>query len=125
MEINGYENYTITRDGKVFNNTTKKELKHFYQPKDGIPFVSLGKNGKWKNFSVGRLVYKHYVGPLEEYEIIGRIDKDKTNNNPENLRVCMDNSKLLKYNNDPKNVKIDFKQAHEKIYLKNSLKINN
>lgn len=89
MEIKGYENYTITRDGKVFNNTGK-ELKQHKTYEHSNFRVQLSKNGKSKNFQVNRLVAEHYIRKIEEDEIVKHIDKNNSNNKVENLEIKFD-----------------------------------
>ena len=85
MEIQGYPNYLIYNDGRVFS----KKRNIFLKPgkdRGGYYFVRLCKNGIPKNFLIHRLVGLHYIPLVEGKNDIDHIDGDKLNNNLNNLR---------------------------------------
>ena len=88
MEIEGYENYLIYNDGRVFNKKRKRFLK---KSKDEYKKVCLyNGDGKPKDFRIHRLVAKYYCineNP-EEYNIVDHIDRNPDNNHYTNLRWC-------------------------------------
>lgn len=82
-QIANYENYSILPNGTVFN---KKGLEISQFNKDGYRCVSLYKNGYKKNFRVHKLVAETFGG-AKPTDTIDHIDRDKSNNNLENLRI--------------------------------------
>ncbi len=87
MEIEGYENYLIYEDGRVYS----KESKIFLKPspdKDGYLIVGLYKDGKRKIFKIHRLVSLHYIPNPNNYECVDHKDRNRQNNSIDNLRWC-------------------------------------
>lgn len=87
-KINGYENYYISDDGKVFSNYSGElvEKTPFYSH-NGYKRITLWNKGKQKKFFVHRLVAEYFVlneKPLE-YDSVDHKDTDRTNNNWWNL----------------------------------------
>ena len=85
MEIEGYENYLIYDDGRVYSKNVNRFLK---QCKDGKGYYSINlcKNGKIKMFNIHRLVGLHFIPKVEGKDIIDHIDRNNTNNHVSNLR---------------------------------------
>ena len=52
----------------------------------GYPFVVLCQNGQTKGFNVHALVAEAFIGPRPEGWVVDHMDRDRTNNNVENLR---------------------------------------
>jgi len=88
MEIEGYENYLIYNDGRVYSKTKNKFMKSTLDKKKGYYIVSLYKNKKYKSFRIHRLVALHYLERVEGKDEVDHIDRDKTNNHVSNLRWC-------------------------------------
>jgi hypothetical protein len=88
VAIEGYDDYFISDDGKVFS-TKYKEMREVKQRinKQGRPYVNLCKNGKYKSFVTHRLVAKHYLPDFTLDLQVNHIDGDKTNNNVSNLEM--------------------------------------
>lgn len=78
MPVANHDGYIISRKGEVINIKTKKYL--CGSMRNGYVRVTLGD----KPYSLHRLVYESFVGPISG--IIDHIDGDKTNNSLENLR---------------------------------------
>lgn len=76
------ENYTITKDGKVYSNLSKKYLKTFIR--NGYETITIKK----KNYKIHRLVALTYLTKIEGKDFINHIDGNKLNNNLENLEWC-------------------------------------
>ena len=86
--IEGYEDYSIDEDGNVYSMKSG-ELKKLKPTKNSCGYlqVALSKNGKVKIFKVHRLVYKTFIKDILKDMEIDHIDKDKTNNKLNNLRL--------------------------------------
>tara|TARA_R110000796_G_C14343767_1_gene410704 strand:- start:38 stop:520 length:483 start_codon:yes stop_codon:yes gene_type:complete len=85
MDIKGYENYTISEEGEVYNKKYERYLKHSNNGK-GYLFVNLCKDGKKKQYYIHRLIALHYIEKPEDKLEVDHIDRDKTNNSVNNLR---------------------------------------
>lgn len=87
--INGFENYSVTLDGRVINNTTKKRKK----PSDnhsgnGYLYVDLYKDGKRHRKYVHRLVAEAYLLNPYNLPLVNHIDGNTKNNYYKNLEWC-------------------------------------
>lgn len=85
-QIIGYENYSISEDGKVFNSRGR-EIKPFINNcHKGYLRVTLSSKGKSKNFHVHRLVAQHY---LDDFDVTLQVDHivGHLNNHYSNLRM--------------------------------------
>ena len=88
-----YPNYTITTDGRIFNVTTGRELKHSYVGKRHDPAINLRENKKGITAKVALLVLETYTGkpaPLTDKHSalswsVNHIDGNWKNNNLSNL----------------------------------------
>ena len=85
MEIEGYKNYLIYDDGRVFSKKSNKFLKPALNS-DGYCTVSLCENGKQKSHKVHRLVAIYYIPNPENKREVDHINRIKTDNRIENLR---------------------------------------
>jgi len=84
-KIDDYD-YSININGEVRNNKTGKILKGWINRK-GYYKVGLSKNDKRKIFTIHRLLYKYFKDDYQEELDIDHIDKNRKNNNLENLRM--------------------------------------
>lgn len=86
MEIQGYSNYLIYNDGRVFSKKRNK----FLNPRlsnTGYRMVSIyNKNGNQKTCTVHRLVCRAYIPNPENKRYIDHINRNRTDNRVENLR---------------------------------------
>ena len=94
MEIQGYPNYLIYEDGRVWSKPRKSTigrqvkgrfLKPYKNPR-GYHRVCLCRDGKTKLFLVSRLVAQHYIANPENKPEVDHIDRDTDNNHISNLR---------------------------------------
>ncbi len=85
MEIEGYENYLIYEDGKVFSKKRKIFLKSLDNG-DGYLIVALCKDGKKKAFTIHRLIALHYIPNPHNYKCVDHKDRNRQNNSLDNLR---------------------------------------
>tara|TARA_R110002073_G_C9002246_1_gene539009 strand:+ start:19 stop:471 length:453 start_codon:yes stop_codon:yes gene_type:complete len=93
MEIEGYSNYLIYDDGKVWSKNRKKFMNAKLKC-NGYFQLGLYKNNKRKFFLIHRLVALHYIDNPENKPEVDHIDRNKTNNNVSNLRwvTALENS---------------------------------
>ena len=81
--IKGYENYKITKDGKVYGRGGK-ELKQSISNRN-YKRVGLCKNSKIKQFGVHRLVAMAFITNHENKSQVNHKDGNKHNNHCDNL----------------------------------------
>ena len=81
--IEGFENYLISDDGKVYNNKTNKELKQCIST-SGYYYVQLVKNKKKNMKYIHRLVAQAFIKRKKEQ--VDHINGNKLDNHVSNLR---------------------------------------
>lgn len=85
MEIQGFSDYLIYPDGRVFSKRTNKYLKHL-KGKSPYKFVILSVNKKQKNYMIHRLIAEHYIPNPDNKSQVDHIDRNPENNHIKNLR---------------------------------------
>lgn len=108
MEIIDYPNYKIYPDGKVWSQQNNKFLTPVIN-EYGYYLYCLCNKDRRKNFKIHKLVAIHYVPNPDNLNQVDHIDRDKTNNNVENLRwVTYRENNHNKINNN-EHINIEFK----------------
>lgn len=83
------ENYSVSLDGRVINNTTKKYKKPINNNSGkGYLYVDLYKNGNRHRKYVHRLVAEAYIPNPLNLPFVNHIDGNPKNNNYKNLEWC-------------------------------------
>lgn len=87
-EIEGYDKYYITDEGKVYSDkyNERRELSPRKNQR-GYLYVNLCKNGKYKSVMVHKLVAKHFLENYTETLQVNHIDGNKLNNDVSNLEM--------------------------------------
>jgi len=89
MEINGFENYLIYEDGRVYSKKRNTTNGGFLKPRTdthGYLRLYLCKDGKPTNKKIHRLIAEHYIPNPHNYPCVDHIDRDRQNNSLDNLR---------------------------------------
>ncbi len=85
MEINGFPNYIIYNDGRIYSKKNNINLKPI-RINGGYYSVNLSNNGKLTYKLIHRLVAEHYISNPENLEEVDHIDRDPANFKSTNLR---------------------------------------
>ena len=85
MEIEGYTNYLIYKDGRIWSKKSNKYLKPCLNGRGYLRHCLYNDNGKIKTRPVHRLVALAYIPNPENRVEIDHINREKTDNRVENL----------------------------------------
>ena len=85
MEIQGYPDYLIYDDGRVYSKNRDKFMSPSIDHK-GYHRVCLCNDGKIKLFLIHRLVASHYIPNPENKPCVDHIDRNPSKNHVSNLR---------------------------------------
>ena len=86
MEIQGFPNYLIYDDGRVWSKVGKGRFLRPAVLKNGYKMVSLFKNGKGTSTYIHRLLAEHYIPNPTNRPCVDHIDRNRGNNDLSNLR---------------------------------------
>lgn len=87
-EIKGYENYILYEDGQIFSKYKNKFIKPEKDTSTGYMRIRLWRNKKKTKFYIHRLIAEHFI-PNDDPDtktIVDHIDRNKENNDIDNLR---------------------------------------
>ena len=111
MEIEGYSDYLIYDDGRVWSKKRKGRFLKHRKNEDGYHKVGFFRDGKEKTFFVSRLVALHYIPNPENKPEVDHINRDIDNNHVSNLRWATGQE-----NQDNKGMRNDNTSGHKYIY---------
>ena len=87
QQIPGHPDYFVNEEGEIFTNVYKKMRKMKGADNNGYKYVCLKVNGKTKLYQLHRLVAKTFLDTYSEDLQVDHIDRCKTNNSVNNLRM--------------------------------------
>lgn len=94
--IEGFENYAIGLDQKVWSFKTNKWLRPGTS-NSGYKIFCLMLNSKKKMVKRSRLMYSTFVGEIPKDKMINHKDLDKWNDHPDNLELTTAKGNRLHY----------------------------
>ena len=100
MEIQGYSNYLIYPDGRVFSKKSNRFLRPKILNGKDYYYIQVCKNSKIKNFLIHRLIAIHYIPNPENKPQVNHIDGNKKNNVISNLEWVTNMENGNRYQND-------------------------
>jgi hypothetical protein len=86
MEIQGFPNYLIYDDGRIWSKAKSGRWLKSYANSRGYLNVNLSRNNKGKMWRVNRLVAIHYIPNPENKPDVDHKDHNRQNNHVSNLR---------------------------------------
>lgn len=94
--ITGYENYTISENGEVFNSRGAQLKPFVNKGRNEYLRVTLSCRGKSKHFLVHRLVAQEYLRDFNPNLQVDHMDGNSRNNHYSNLQMvtCKENNSL-------------------------------
>ena len=130
MEIPDYEGfYYIEPNGEIYSQDRIDANGRFFEGqkmiprlnRDGYYFVGLSKNGTRKFLLVHRLLALTYIPNPNNYPCINHIDRNRKNNNLNNLEWCtqMYNSQSINTSKNFGNIKLTKWNTYETCYSSN------
>lgn len=116
-KIKDFDNYYITKDGKVFSIISNKYLKQ-YLGTNGYYQVDLRKNNKTYKLTIHRLLALTYIDNPNNLRDVDHINENKLDNRVENLQWVSHRDNLIKNFKKISNIR-NFREC--KLYKNNEL----
>ena len=85
--IKGYNRYRVSNKGRVYSMIKNNMLKPHKHHGEYYTVKLVNNKGKRKFLRVHRLVAENFIGAIPENMVVDHIDRNKINNNLENLRI--------------------------------------
>jgi len=85
-QIEGYDNYLIYSDGRVWSKIGKGRFLKPYTMINGYVGIRLSKEGEVKNFRLHRLLAEHFIYNPHDKPEVDHINRIRDDNRIENLR---------------------------------------
>ena len=85
MEIEGYPDYLIYEDGRIWTKKQNKFMKHSINDCGYFRVCLFNEKGQ-KFFKIHRLLAQHFIPNPDNKEFVDHIDRNRTNNSLQNLR---------------------------------------
>ena len=105
--IENYDNYSVSNDGNIKNNTTQRILKYYIR--NGYKSVTLSKNNIKKTFNIHTIVAEEFLEkPKSKKYVVNHINEDKLDNHINNLEYITykDNTSYSSSSQRTKNINI-------------------
>lgn len=122
-DIEGYPNYEISESG-VIRTKSNGQLRKTKLDKDGYEEVVLFKDGKRYYLKVHRLVASAYLEVREGAYEVNHIDRNRTNNNIENLEY-MTREENLRYMHEGRKLNVSSEDQMRNFNVGDKVKWNN
>ena len=111
--INGWDNYEISKSGNVRNIRTKRNLS-LHPNGSGYKRAQLCNKGLMKQITVHRLMWLNFVGEIPEGRVIDHIDNNRLNNRLDNLQLLTQGQNIKK-GKDIKTTKKSFSKEQKRV----------
>ncbi len=86
VDIEGFENYSINKNGLIFSKKIKRILSINIDKNTGYKIATLYNKQGRKTFKIHRLVAKAFLENPQNKKQVDHIDRNKLNNHVSNLR---------------------------------------
>ncbi len=85
IDVKGFENYSISRSGLIYNKSTKRFLKGGIDRHDGYIRFNFWKNKKLHKKRIHRLLAENFIPNPKNFPLVRHLNDLKTDNRIENL----------------------------------------